>query len=100
MKTDIYLYGMTVLSTIHLLDGSYPEADNCREIKRFTPFKVEVKSTLGTGDTFRAGIVYGVLNGFSDEGIVRFAAAASVCKRFPMALNPPGPDEIQDLIDA
>lgn len=30
---DIYLYGMTVLSTIHRLDGAYPEPDAYREIK-------------------------------------------------------------------
>ncbi|MDP4090569.1 MAG: PfkB family carbohydrate kinase, partial [Bacillota bacterium] len=29
---DIYLYGMTVLSTIHLLAGVYPEADSYGEI--------------------------------------------------------------------
>ena len=31
---DIYVYGMTVLSTIHLLDGAYPAANGYREIKR------------------------------------------------------------------
>jgi sugar/nucleoside kinase (ribokinase family) len=34
MKTiDVYLYGMTCLSTIHVLDGQYPEPDSYREIK-------------------------------------------------------------------
>lgn len=33
LNPDIYLYGMTVLSTIHLLDGTYPEPDTYREIK-------------------------------------------------------------------
>jgi sugar/nucleoside kinase (ribokinase family) len=31
---DIYVYGMTVLSTIHLLDGPYPPANSYREIKQ------------------------------------------------------------------
>ena len=31
--SDIYLYGMTVFSTLHLLDGSYPEADTYGEIR-------------------------------------------------------------------
>lgn len=68
-------------------------------IQSITPFKVEVKSTLGAGDTFRAGVVYGLLNGLSDLDTVKFAAAtaASVCKRFPMALDPPGLDEIREL---
>jgi sugar/nucleoside kinase (ribokinase family) len=52
---------------------------------------VNAKSTLGAGDTFRVGVVYGVLNDWDDQKITKFAAAteASVCTRFPMALNPP-----------
>lgn len=71
------------------------------EIRSFVPYKVDVKGTLGAGDTFRAGIVYGVLNQLDDENIVKFAAAtaASVCARFPMALNPPGLDEITGLVN-
>ena len=30
---DVYVYGMTVLSTIHLLKGSYPAADSYQEIQ-------------------------------------------------------------------
>jgi sugar/nucleoside kinase (ribokinase family) len=33
MKIDVYAYGMTCLSTIHLLDGDYPAPDSYREIK-------------------------------------------------------------------
>lgn len=68
-------------------------------MKRLQPFKVDVAGTLGAGDTFRGGVVYGVLNGYSDTDIVKFAAAtaASVCRRFPMALNPPTLEEIKEL---
>jgi sugar/nucleoside kinase (ribokinase family) len=34
MSLDVYLYGMTCLSTIHVLDGPYPKADSYREIKK------------------------------------------------------------------
>jgi sugar/nucleoside kinase (ribokinase family) len=63
------------------------------------PFKVEVAGTLGAGDTFRGGVVYGVLKGMSDTDTVKFAAAtaACVCRRFPMALNPPDLHEILEL---
>lgn len=76
----------------------------CRKgepIKKILPYKVDVKSTLGAGDTFRAGVVYGILNDLSDEETVKFAAAtaASVCMRFPMALNPPTINEIQSIIN-
>jgi sugar/nucleoside kinase (ribokinase family) len=69
------------------------------EIRSLKPFKVVPKSTLGAGDTFRGGVIHGVYRGLSDEGIVRFAAstAACVCRRFPMALDPPSLEEIEEL---
>ena len=68
-------------------------------IRRLQPSRIVPKSTLGAGDTFRGGVIHGVASGFNDEGIVRFAAATatSVCKRFPMAYDPPGVDEIAAL---
>ena len=33
-RLDVYLYGMTVLSTIHRLKCPYPEADSYQEIDR------------------------------------------------------------------
>lgn len=55
------------------------------------PYMVEVVSTLGAGDTFRAGVVFGVLKGWDDERVVRFAAAlaALLCTRLPIADNVP-----------
>jgi sugar/nucleoside kinase (ribokinase family) len=62
-------------------------ARGCRPSARFTPFRVDVKSTLGAGDAFRAGIVFGVANGFDDTRSVRFASglAALACTRLPIA---------------
>ncbi|MBQ1896917.1 MAG: carbohydrate kinase family protein [Lachnospiraceae bacterium] len=70
------------------------------EIHRMKPFDVEVKSTLGAGDTFKAGCVYGLLKGMSDEEIVRFASACSAIaiSRFPLPLNPPRLEEVQALL--
>lgn len=72
---------------------------NGGEMQKLAPFKVDVIGTLGAGDTFRGGIVYGVLMGLSDADTVKFAAstAACVCRRFPMALNPPDLKEIKEL---
>jgi hypothetical protein len=66
------------------------------------PYRVEVKSTLGAGDTFRAGIMQGVLEGLGDAETVKFAAAtaACVCRQFPIGLHPPSMDEILELIQA
>ena len=71
-----------------------------KEIHRMKPFSVEVKSTLGAGDTFKAGCVYGLLHGMQDGDLVRFASACSAIaiSRFPLPLNPPRLEEVQQLI--
>ena len=64
------------------------------------PFQVEVRSTLGAGDTFKAGCVYGLLHGMKDEEIVRFASACSAVaiSRFPLPLYPPTIDEVHNIL--
>ena len=68
-------------------------------MKKMKPFSVEVKSTLGAGDTFKAGCVYGLLNDMSDDEIVRFASACSAIaiSRFPLPLNPPTMEGVKEL---
>ena len=70
-------------------------------IHRMKPFSVEVKSTLGAGDTFKAGCVYGLLHGMSDDDLIRFASACSAIaiSRFPLPMHPPMLDEVQALIE-
>lgn len=70
------------------------------EIRRMKPFPVEVRSTLGAGDTYKAGCVYALLHGMSDEETVRFASACSgiAISRFPLPLNPPTLEEVNALI--
>ena len=67
---------------------------------RMKPFSVEVRSTLGAGDTFKAGCVYGLLHGMPDAELVRFASACSAVAitRFPLPLHPPRLKEVQALI--
>lgn len=69
-------------------------------VHRSKPFPVVVKSTLGAGDTFKAGCVYGLLQGMDDESLVRFASACSAVaiSRFPLPLYPPKLEEVQALI--
>ena len=71
-------------------------------MKRMKPFSVEVKSTLGAGDTFKAGCVYGLLHGMQDEELVRFASACSAIaiSRFPLPLNPPTMEEVKALMES
>lgn len=67
-----------------------------QEMKRMKPFDVEVKSTLGAGDTFKAGCVYGLMHDFEDDRLVKFASAGSAVaiSRAPLPLNPPTLDEV------
>ena len=69
-------------------------------IHRMKPFSVTVRSTLGAGDTYKAGCVYALLHGMEDEELVRFASACSAIaiSRFPLPLNPPRIEEVQKLI--
>jgi sugar/nucleoside kinase (ribokinase family) len=68
-------------------------------VQQLTPFSIVPMSTLGAGDTFRGGVIHGLLSGWSDDAVVRFASAtaACVCLRFPMAFDPPGLAEIEAL---
>ena len=71
-------------------------------MKKMKPFSTQVKSTLGAGDTFKAGCIYGLLHGMTDNEIVRFASACSAIaiSRFPLPLNPPTMDEVKELLNS
>jgi len=69
--------------------------------KTLQAYDVSVVDTLAAGDSFRAGIVYGLLNGLPDDELVRFASAtaAVVCTRFPSVAQPPELAEIRALME-
>lgn len=71
-------------------------------LKRMEPFNVEVKSTLGAGDTFKAGCIYGLLKGMEDDELVRFASACSgvAISVFPLPLNPPTLEKVEALMES
>ena len=92
-KTD----GLTIITQG---GGEMLYARKGEPIHRMKPFSVTVRSTLGAGDTFKAGCVYGLLHGMKDKELVRFASACSAIaiSRFPLPLNPPKLAEVQELI--
>jgi sugar/nucleoside kinase (ribokinase family) len=69
-------------------------------MKSFQPYKVDVVSTLGAGDSFKAGCTYALLMGMSDDELVRFASACSAVaiSRYPLQLNPPTITEIEKMV--
>jgi sugar/nucleoside kinase (ribokinase family) len=71
-------------------------------VQSFKPYKIKVVDTLAAGDTFRAGVVYGILKGWSDLEVVRFASATAAvsCLRFPSVYEPPTLAEITALINS
>jgi len=72
------------------------------EVNEFNAYQVDVVSTLGAGDSFKAGCIYALMQGYDDDKTVRFAGAvaAVACTKFPIGLNPPTMEEVEGLMKA
>lgn len=57
-------------------DGSFTKLGNLNIDRSL------IKGSVGAGDAFCAGSLYGIYNGFSDKEILTFAAAAAACNLF------------------
>lgn len=68
--------------------------------RRFKPYRVEVVDSAGAGDSFRAGVVYGLLQQWNDDRIIQYATAVAglVCASFPGVLNCPTHAEVMRFI--
>jgi sugar/nucleoside kinase (ribokinase family) len=69
-------------------------------VKKFPSYPVKVIDTAGAGDSFRSGIIYGLLQGWPDDQTVRYASAlaALVCASFPGVLNSPTHEQVLALM--
>ena len=69
--------------------------------KRFTPYEINPVDTTGAGDSFRAGVIWGLLEKWPTEKSIEFASAlaAIVCQSFPGVLNSPGYDEVISFLN-
>jgi sugar/nucleoside kinase (ribokinase family) len=69
--------------------------------KKYTPYKISPVDTTGAGDSFRAGIIYGLLKEWPTGKTIEFASAlaAIVCQSFPGVLNSPSYDEVISFIN-
>jgi len=65
-------------------------------------FKVEAVDTTGAGDVFRGGFIFGLLNGWPVEQVLRFAnaAAAVSCTRLGALNGVPTREETMHLLEA
>lgn len=68
--------------------------------KRFTPYDINPVDTAGAGDSFRAGIIFGLLRKWPTGKTIEFASAlaAIVCQSFPGVLNSPSYDEVVSFL--
>ena len=69
-------------------------------LQTFTPYRIEPVDTTGAGDSFRAGIIYGLLQNWSMERMIAFASAlaALVCRSFPGVLKSPNLGQVNAFI--
>ncbi len=90
--------GGTVIFTFghnQIIFGSRDEAFN-----RFTPYEIDPVDTAGAGDSFRAGIIFGLLKKWPIGKSIEFASAlaAIVCQSFPGVLNSPSYEEVLSFL--
>lgn len=89
--------GLTIITSG---GGSMLYGRKGQAMRTMSPFQVEVRSTLGAGDTFKAGCTYALLHNMPDDELVRFASACSgiAISRFPLPLHPPLLTEVNELL--
>ena len=58
------------------------QADTAGTGKGVKIFEWFIKGSVGAGDAFCAGTLYGIYNGWGDEEILKFASASAACNLF------------------
>ncbi|NNC74889.1 MAG: carbohydrate kinase family protein [Acidimicrobiia bacterium] len=69
--------------------------------REYAPFDIDARDTTGAGDSFRGGIIYGLLQGNDEAEMIRTASAiaAIVCTKPPSFLNSPNPNELAEFLE-
>jgi 1-phosphofructokinase len=63
------------------------------------PVKVDVKSTVGAGDSMVGGMVYGMDKNYNSQDIFQLASACGTAKVAKEGSKPPSKDEIKSILD-
>lgn len=71
-------------------------------VTRYQPYPVKVIDSAGAGDSFRAGVIYGMLQAWNDAETIQYAAALAglVCASFPGVLNSPTHPQVLQFIQS
>lgn len=70
---------------VHSKEASFimdAKTESFTEVASLKIPKEEIKGSVGAGDAFCAGCLYGIYNDFSDNEILEFASAAAACNLF------------------
>ncbi len=97
---DQYLAATSGLVIFTFGDAPVWYARSGTPVEQFQPYPITPVDTTGGGDSFRAGIVYGFLQGWGEHRMIEFAAAVAAinCGRFPGVLNSPSLGEVSEFI--
>lgn len=76
VKDKVIIHSKEASFIMDAKSGSYAEAASLKIPKE------EIKGSVGAGDAFCAGCLYGIYNHFSDRQILEFASAAAACNLF------------------
>ena len=70
---------------VHAKEAAYlldVESGDFTSLGSFALPSSEIKGSVGAGDAFCAGALYGLFNGYTDMGILEFASSAAACSLF------------------
>ena len=72
------------------------------ERRQLSPIPVQIVDSAGAGDSFRAGLIYSLLQRWSDDETVRFSSALAslVCTTTPGCVNPPSLGQVRELLES
>ena len=79
-----------------------PGAVPAGERRERAPFPTKLVDSAGAGDSFRGGLIYGTLQGWSDDETVRFASAVAslICTTAPDCVHPPSLGQVRELLES
>ena len=70
------------------------------ERREMSPIPVEIVDSAGAGDSFRGGLIFGLLQRWSDDEMVCFASALAslICTTTPGCVNPPSLAQVSGFL--